>query len=107
MLLPQPIIRYDGPSTLEVMINDQSAQQRLVVHLLHYIPIRRSQIDIIEDVIPIYNVGLSIRADQSVKSVKLAPSGDAVEYEVADGRLRFNVPEVIGHQMIELNYGDE
>ncbi len=105
MLLPQQIIRHDGPSTLEVMINDQSAQQRLVVHLLHYIPIRRSQIDIIEDVIPIYNVGLSIRADQLVKSVKLAPSDDAVEYEVADGRLRFNVPEVIGHQMIELNYG--
>ena len=105
MLLPQPIVRHGGPSTLEVMINEQAAQERLVLHLLHYIPIRRSQqIDIIEDVIPIYNIPISLRADRVITSVKLAPEGDSLDFALVDGRIEFTVPGVNGHQMIELKY---
>ena len=105
MLLPQPIVRHEGPSTLEIMINEQAAQARLVLHLLHYIPIRRSrQIDIIEDVIPLYDVPVSVRADRAIASVKLAPGGDALDFRRADGRIEFVVPVVNGHRMIELKY---
>ncbi len=107
MLLPQPIVRHGGPSTLEVMINEQATQNRLVLHLLHYIPIRRSQqIDIIEDVIPIYDIPLSVRADRAISSLKLAPEGDALDFAQVEGRIDFTVPVVKGHQMIELNYGE-
>lgn len=107
MLLPAPIVKHGGPSTLEIMINEQTAQNRLVLHLLHYIPIRRSrQIDIIEDVIPLYDIPVSVRADRSIKSVKLAPEGDALAFAFADGRIEFSAPVVNGHQMIELNYGE-
>ena len=75
-----------------------------MLHLLHYIPIRRSKIDIIEDVIPIYNIPLSIRADKTIHSVRLAPSGQVIDFQSVDVRVKFTVPEVIGHQMIELNY---
>jgi len=105
MLLPQPVLRHGGPSTLEIMINDQAAKARLVLHLLHYIPIRRSQeIDIIEDVIPVYDVPVSVRADRTIAAVKLAPGGDALDFRRADGRIEFTVPVVNGHQMVELNY---
>ena len=107
MLLPQPIVKHGGPSTLEVMINEQAAQDRQVIHLLHYIPIRRSQqIDIIEDVIPVYDIPVSIRADRAIASVKLAPAGDSLDFERIDGRIEFTVPVISGHQMIELNYGE-
>ena len=105
MLLPQPIVKHDGPSTLEVMINEQAAQNRLVLHLLHYIPIRRSQqIDIIEDVIPVYDIPVSVCTDSGIKRVKLVPAGDALEFGAVDGRIEFTVPKVNGHQMIELSY---
>ena len=105
LLLPQPLVKHGGPSTLEVMLNEQMAQNRLVLHLLHYIPIRRSQqIDIIEDVIPVYDIPVFVRADKSIKSVKLAPSGDALDFSAADSRIHFTVPCVDGHQMVELNY---
>lgn len=75
------------------------------MHLLHYIPIRRSQqIDIIEDVIPVYDVPVSICADNAIQSVKLAPGGDTIDFRVSKGRLEFTVPSVNGRQMIELNY---
>ncbi len=105
MLLPQPIVKHDGPSTLEVMINEQAAQNRLVLHLLHYIPIRRSQqVDIIEDVIPIYDIPVSVCTDNAIQSVTLVPAGDALEFGAVDGRIEFTVPKVNGHQMIELSY---
>ena len=105
MLLPQPLVRHGGPSTLEVTLNEQSAQKRLVLHLLHYIPIRRSaQIDIIEDVIPLYDIPVSVRADRAIAAVKVAPEGDALEFDQVDGRVAFTVPRVNGHQMIELIY---
>ena len=105
MLLPQPLVKHGGPSTLEVMLNEQPAQNRLVLHLLHYIPIRRSrQIDIIEDVIPVYDVPVSVCVDNAIQSVKLAPEGELLDFRVAGGRLEFTVPRVEGHQMIEMSY---
>ena len=78
---------------------------RLVLHLLHYIPIRRSrQIDIIEDVIPVYDVPVSVCVDNAIQSVKLAPEGEPLDFRVAGGRLEFTVPRVQGHQIIELSY---
>ena len=104
MLLPEPVVRHGGPSTLEVTYNGQTARGRQVLHLLHYIPIRRSKIDIIEDVIPIYNVPLSICADKTIHSVRLAPSGQVIDFQSVERRVNFTVPVVNGHQMIELNY---
>ena len=50
LLLPEPLARHNGPSTLQVAVNEQAAEKCWVVHLLHYIPERRSQtIDIVED----------------------------------------------------------
>ncbi len=107
MLLPAPLVQHGGPSTLEAMLNQQAARNRLVLHLLHYIPVRRSrQIDIIEDIIPLYDIPVSIRADQAIRSVRLAPGGEALDFETVDGRIHFSVPRVQGHQMIELSYGD-
>ncbi len=103
LLLPEPLARHQGPTTLRLTITGQTAQNRQIVHLLHYIPERRSQdIDIIEDVIPIYQVPISIRADGQVRSVTCVPSGETLAFEQRNGRVEFVVPEINGHQMIAL-----
>lgn len=105
LLLPQPLIRHDGPSTLCVTLNAQAQQQRWVVHLLHYIPERRGEeFDIIEDVIPLYNVKCSVRVEEAVRSVELVPAGGEIEYQTAGQRIEFTVPEVRGHQMIVISF---
>ena len=106
MLLPQPLVRHGGPSTLEVMLNEQAGRGRLALHLLHYIPIRRSrQIDIIEDVIPIFDVPVSVRADREIQSVRMQPGGQELAFERDGGRVSFTVPRINGHEMAELAYG--
>lgn len=104
MLLPDPVLRHSGPSTVLATVNRQEAENRLVVHLLHYIPERRSDIDIIEDVIPIYKVNVSISAAGKVKRMYLAPEGTELAWEITDGRIAFTVPEVKGHQMVAIEF---
>jgi hypothetical protein len=99
LLLPDPLLRHDGPSTLMATVNAQPG--RRVVHLLHYIPTRRGrELDIIEDVIPLHDVQLQLRADGPVSGVLLVPQNSPLPFTVNDGVVSFTVPVVRGHQMV-------
>ncbi|HMN62513.1 MAG TPA: beta-galactosidase trimerization domain-containing protein [Anaerolinea sp.] len=103
ILLPQPLVRALGPSTLQTTLNEQPALKRRVLHLLHYIPERRGmEFDTLEDVIPLYNTAVSVRADQPVQSVRLVPEGMELAFTSENGRVEFIVPVIAGHQMIEI-----
>ena len=105
MLLPERILRHDGPSTLTATVNEQAAEKRWVVHLLHYIPERRCrEIDIIEDVIPLHDLNVSVRVPRPVRSVTRVPEGQALSYRQEGGRVHFLLPRLEGHQMVELAF---
>ncbi len=105
LLLPKPILKHYGPSTLLCTVNEQVDKNRWVVHLLHYIPIKKSiDIEIVEDVIPLFNINLSVNVKSKVKSVKSVPDGESLEFNVKDNELNFSVPKVDGHKMIEIKY---
>lgn len=101
-LLPDPLVVADAPSTLHVTWNRQPAERREVIHLLHYIPEKRTLgAEYIEDVIPLYNVPLRLRAEAPVRAY-LAPSGQDLAFEVDGAYLQLTVPEVRGHVMVVL-----
>jgi hypothetical protein len=112
LLLPEPLVRHHGPSTLGVTLNAQPAQARQVLHLLHYIPERRGELfDVIEDVIPLYDVAVSVRVPQAVTGVPQAvtavtavPQDVALPFTVKGERVEFAVPAIHGHQMVELSF---
>lgn len=104
ILLPQPLVRSGLPSGGEVTLHRQKTTNgihRLVCHLLFYTPQRRARhLDIIEDVIPLYNIPLSIRAEITPSRVYLAPQEQELEYHVRDGRIECEVPLLRGHQLV-------
>jgi hypothetical protein len=103
MLMPSPVVEVDGPSSLLVTLSEQAAQQRCVLHLLHYIPERRGQaFDVIEDVIPLFDLPVSVRLASAPKSVRLVPDGGDLAFDYAGGRVTFTVPRLDGHAMVEL-----
>ncbi len=105
LLLGEPLLRHNGPSTILATVNEQVGENRWVVHLLHYIPERRSQeIDILEDVIPLYDLEVSVRVSQPVKAVTCVPELVALPFERKDGRLSFVLPRLHGHQMVEITF---
>jgi hypothetical protein len=105
LLLPEPLVRHAGPSTLLVALNEQPSQRRQVLHLLHYIPERRGELfDVVEDVIPLHHVSISVRVPQQVKHVATAPQGEILSFTMQGERVEFVVPIIHGHQMVELRF---
>lgn len=105
LLLPQPLVIAEAPSTLQVTWNRQPHSRRSVIHLLHYIPERRTLApDYLEDVIPLYNVPLRLRTSMPHR-VYLAPQRTEIPFQHEGEYLCLTVPEVRGHQMVVLEEG--
>jgi hypothetical protein len=101
LLNPNPLVQHSGPSSVIALLNDQAAQKRSVLHLLHYIAERRgTDFDTIEDVIPLYNVNVSVLPPRSVNKVTLVPQNENVAFTRKNGRIEFLLKELKGHQMI-------
>ena len=99
LLLPNPVIRVTAPSSTEVSVMRQG--QRTVVHLLQYCPERRTkELDIVEDIVPLYRVPLSLAVAKAPKKVYMAPSREALPFTWAAGRIDLTVPEIVGHAMV-------
>ena len=98
-LLPDPLVRAELPSTAQVTMTAQ--RNRHILHVLHYIPERRSpDLDIVEDVIPLANVSLAARLAKRPSRAYLAPQKENLSFEYRDGYARVRVPTVNGHQMV-------
>jgi hypothetical protein len=112
-LLPQPLVRVCGPTGLEatIMHQDKTAAHpaRTIVHLLYYAAERRTKtLDIAEDIVPLYEVPLSLKLPSEPTRVYLAPKPGReapVDSEYLDGRVNLRVPVVRGHQMVVFEQG--
>ncbi|MGC8890791.1 MAG: alpha-L-fucosidase [bacterium] len=105
LLLDKPLVLDNAPSTARITVTSQelNGKERFIAHILHYIPERRCKsIDIIEDVIPIYNVKLQVRLDKSPSRCYLAPQMKELDFVYNNGYVDFTVPKVDGYQIVVL-----
>jgi len=101
LLHPDTLVRHSGPSSVITMLNEQVDKKRTILHMLHYIPERRgTEFDVIEDVIPLYNLTVSVKSDRKVNNVTLVPQNKAIPFKINNQRIEFDLKELIGHQMI-------
>lgn len=105
MLLPEPLLTHNGPSTVIATVNAQAKQQRWIVHVLHYLPLRRSEhMEVIEDVIPLYALKMRVRTPQPVKQVILVPQCTPIPFQIEADTLVFELETIQGHQMVALEF---
>jgi len=99
LLLPEPMVKTNLPTTAQVTVTRQDA--RRMIHIIHYIPERRATgIDTIQDIIPLHDVKVSLKSDAEPTKVYIAPSGDELEWELADGYVQVSVPVVEGYAVV-------
>jgi hypothetical protein len=101
-LLPTPRVGKNNlPVTAVATVRHQG--QDLIVHLLNYVPQRRSNLlDVLEDVIPLHDVHLSIRVDRQPYAVRLVPEDRELPWQWQDGYVEFIVPTLSGYQIVQL-----
>ncbi len=98
-LLPEPLLRVDAPTSTEATVMRQRG--RTIVHLLQYVPERRSEkFDVVEDIVPLFDIPLSLKLERAPKQVYLAPERTPVPFEYLAGRVNLRVPVVNGHAMV-------
>lgn len=92
---------------------EQPAESRYVVHLLYGSPVRRGgripasrneNIEVIEDLIPIFDVPVSVQVPNEIVSVRIVPEGVELPFEKVEDRITFTVPCIFCHAMIEICY---
>jgi hypothetical protein len=98
-LIPDPVLRVEAPSTAEVTLTEQHG--RRIVHLLHYPAERRGiDLDVVEDVIPLFNISISLKVSSRPRQVYMAPELQQLQVEYANGYATVTVPKVSGHAMV-------
>ncbi len=86
-------------------VMEQPAENRLVHHLLYASPVRRGQgVEIIEDVLPVYNVHVTLRTGKEPKRVYLASAEEDLPFTYAAGAVSYTLPKLYIHQMIVLEF---
>lgn len=105
MLLSSPLIKHNGPSTLEVDLLEQKKEKRLILHLLHYIPEHRSlYVDTVEDIIPLYDIEVWVKTDKELMEAVLVPEGENTFIRMEGEYAHIRVQKIEGHRMIALPY---
>jgi hypothetical protein len=116
LLLREPSVEVSGlPSTGRVTLRRQPALSRAVLHLLWAPTVKRGgtwgdkDVEVIEDLVPLRGISAAVRVDSAlgerrVKSIRLVPQGVELPFEeTGDGFVRFVVPEMLCHQMVEIS----
>ena len=93
------------PAQGVVTLMDQVAERRLVNHLLYASPVKRGKgVEVIEDIVPIYNTEVSIKLDREPTRVYLAPQDRDIDFDYTDGILTYTLAKLECHQMVVIDY---
>jgi hypothetical protein len=98
------MIQTNLPSTADVLINEQAAEQRYVLHLLHYVQQRRSKlIEVIEDTLPLVDIDFSLKLPKKVTRIERVSDHQEIPFTIVDGRVNFTLDRHVGHDMFVLD----
>lgn len=102
------------PSAGRLSLMKQEEQERYVFHALYAQPVKRGNavlprwgihsIEVIEDILPIRDVACSVKLKENIQEAKLVPSGAVIPFEQDGEQVRFKIPQLECHQMVELSY---
>ena len=82
----------------------QKEQNRYWLNLLYAAPVKRGLAEVIEDIVPIYNIGVELDVPQTIKKAYLPLSGETLPVEYSGGRTHFLVPKLECHTSVVLEY---
>lgn len=89
------------PAQGVVTLTNQDKYKRYVNHLLYASPVRRGEnIEVIEDIIPLYNIEVTVKVPFKAKNVYLAPQNTKLDFSQNGSTVIYIVPKLECHQMI-------
>lgn len=101
-LLTEKKVKTNLPAQGVITVTRQEGRE--IVHLIYGSPVKRgNNVEIIEDIIPIYNTKVSLKFEKEPKRVYLAPQNTEIDFTYNNGYTTFKVDEFECHQMIAID----
>lgn len=98
-------LKTNLPAQGVVTLMDQELENRYVNHLLYASPVKRGDgIEVIEDILPIYDVDVELRVPKPIKKVYLAPDMTEIDFVQEGPSVKYKVDKILCHQMVVLDY---
>lgn len=66
-----------------------------------------SNVEVIEDIVPVYDTEVSVKIDKKVEKLYLAPQMEELEFVQKDDVLTYVVPKIDCHQMVVIEFNRE
>lgn len=89
-------------------VMEQPLNNRYVAHLLYASPVKRgTDIEVIEDILPVLNTDVTLRLPKPIKNVYLAPQMDKLPFQCNENEgteISFTIPKIDCHQMVVMDY---
>jgi Hypothetical glycosyl hydrolase 6/Beta-galactosidase trimerisation domain len=83
----------------------QQSENRYVNHLLYASPVKRGeQVEIIEDIVPLYDIHVTLRVPETILRAYLAPQQQEISFQQTDNIIRYTLPKLECHQMVVFDY---
>ncbi|MCJ7550642.1 MAG: hypothetical protein MUQ30_13290, partial [Anaerolineae bacterium] len=99
-----PILSVELPSAGRVSLLHQPEQHRYVAHLLYGTPHLRGGLELIEDLIPLYEIPVELRVGEKVKSATLIPDNVALTMKQDGDVVKVVVPKFRIHCAVVFEY---
>lgn len=102
-LMKTKLVLSNLPSTAEVTLR-QSQNQETMLSILHYIHQRRGEgIDIVEDIIPLYDINISLFKKEEVSEVVDVCTRQSLAFKRKGERIEFTIPKIEGFIVLKIN----
>lgn len=102
-LLTDKTINTSLPAQGIITLTKQEA--RYIIHLLYASPVKRgTNTEVIEDIVPLYDIEVELKVVDSIKSVYLAPQNIELAFSQKENTVNLTLPKLEVHQMLVLEY---
>lgn len=105
LLYTSPHLKVDNlPSAGRISLLKQQKNKRYVAHLLYAPALRRGEVSVIEDFLPVPDVAVTIDFPETITEVIQIPEGNPLEFKKEGAKIKINVPTFTMHTAIVLKY---
>lgn len=99
-----PTLKTSFGSGGRVTVLHQNDQSRYCVNMVYASPIKRGFVEIIDEILPVYNIKAELKVGEKIKRVYNPYSGNDIDFTQKDGICTFTAPELNCHTTVVLEY---
>ena len=92
------------PSCGRVRLRRSESDNFFALHVLYAPPVNRGNVCLLEDFPTLHNVKFTLNLDKKIKSIRLEPSGNEIEFKQNGNEVTFEIEAMSLHQLAILSW---